>query len=391
MHPFRAVRLFPLVIALMTNTVFAQTNRGGISGNVTDPSGAVVLRAAVVIINAVTNETRRLTTSDKGTFILENLDPVTYRIEVSAPGFTKAVLESVKVDTSTIVTADVTLQAGDVATEVTVSTNVTALNTESGTLGQTISSRMLNDTPLPTRSVLDLAITVGNVTGDVGSSDPQLGSGSPLPGFNLQANGGRAGSMNMLADGISNTGVGLARETVSFSPENVQEFTVQTNGFDAQYGKSGGGIISITTKSGSNDFHGLALWFNRNPTANAAPFTQSSINRPVNNLRWNQFGGQLGGPVVIPKLYNGRNRTFFFFSGEPRYQSDKSQQLAAVPTDAMRAGDFSNLVLLNGQTGAYVPASLQSQFPASAFLPNTNTNIYNQFTQVGNQLVIAPL
>src|SRR5713226_4631183 len=390
MHRFRALRLFLLIIALMAAMVFAQTNRGGISGNVTDPSGAVVPSAAVVIINAGTNETRRLTTSDKGTFILENLDPVTYRIEVSAPGFKKAVLEDVKVDTSTVVTANLILHTGDVSTEVTVSANGEVVNTESGTLGQTITSRMLDDTPLPTRSVLDLAITVGNVTGDVGSSDPQLGSGTPLPGFNLQANGGRAGSMNLLADGINNTGVGLAREAVSFSPETVQEFNVQTNGFDAQYGKSGGGIISITTKSGTNDFRGLALWYLRNPAANAAPFTQATVNRPVNNLRWNQFGGQLGGPIIIPKLYNGRNKTFFFFAGEPRYQSDKSQQVATVPTDGMRAGDFSNLVKLTGQN-AYVPTSLQSQFPARAFLPNDNTNIYNQFIQVGNQFVIAPL
>src|SRR5260370_36072835 len=221
---------------------------------------------------------------------------------------------------------------------------------------------------LPTRGGLDLAITVGNVTGDVGSSDPQLGSGTPLPGFNLQANGGRAGSMNLLADGINNTGVGLAREVVSFSPETVQELTVLTNGFDAQYGKSGGGIISVTTKSGANDFNGLALWFVRNPASNAAPFTQATVNRPVNNLRWNQFDGQLGGPVVIPKLYNGRNRTFFFFAGEPRYQSDKQQQVAAVPTDGMREGDFSNLVKLNA-TNAYVPSTVQLQFPPTAFLP----------------------
>src|SRR6266853_355704 len=392
MHLNLVVRVSQLVLFFiaLTASLFAQTNRGGISGTVMDQSGAVVPNASVVIINAGTNETRRLTTSDKGTFILENLDPVTYRIEVSAPGFKKAVLEDVKVDTSTVVTANLILQTGDVSTEVTVSANAAAVNTESGTLGQTISSRMLYDTPLPTRSVLDLAITVGNVTGDVGSSDPTLGSGTPLPGFNLQANGGRAGSMNLLADGINNTGVGLAREAVSFSPETVQEFNVQTNGFDAQYGKSGGGIISITTKSGTNDFRGLALWYLRNPAANAAPFTQASINRPVNNLRWNQFAGQLGGPVAIPKLYNGRNKTFFFFSGEPRYQSDKSQKVATVPTDAMRTGDFSNLVKLAGQN-AYVPTSLRSQFPARAFLPNDNTNIYNQFIQVGNQFVIAPL
>lgn len=393
MRPNRAIRISQLllfIIALTASLAIAQTNRGGISGTVMDQSGAVIPSATVVVINSGTNATRTLTTSDKGTFILENLEPVSYRIEVSATGFKKAVLQDVKVDTSTVVSTNLILHAGDVTTEVTVTENAALVNTESGTLGQTISERMLNDTPLPTRSVLDLAITVGNVTGDVGSSDPQLGSGSPLPGFNLQANGGRAGSMNMLADGISNTGVGLAREIVSFSPEDVQEFTVQTNGFDAQYGKSGGGIISITTKSGSNDFQGLALWYARNPVANAAPFTQATTNRPVNNLRWNQFAGQLGGPVIIPKLYNGRNKTFFFFAGEPRYQSDKQQTLATVPTDAMRMGDFSNLVKLNGQN-AYVPTGIQSQFPARTFLPNDNTNIYNQFIQVGNQFVIAPL
>ncbi|MDQ2948313.1 MAG: carboxypeptidase-like regulatory domain-containing protein, partial [Acidobacteriota bacterium] len=378
------------VIALSAFLVFAQTNRGGISGNVADQSGGMIPNAAVTIVNVGTNETRRLTTSDKGSFMQENLDPVTYKIEVSAPGFKKAVLANVKVDTSTVVTANVILEAGDVATEVTVTSNSAVVNTESGTLGQTITSRMLNDTPLPTRSVLDLAITIGNVTGDVGTSDPQLTGGAPLPGYNLQANGGRAGSTNLLADGINNTGVGLAREAVSFSPETVQEFTVQTNGFDAQYGKSGGGIISITTKSGTNDFNGLALWYLRNPAANAAPFTQATVNRPVNNLRWNQFDGQLGGPVIIPKLYNGRDKTFFFFAAEPRYQSDKQQQAAAVPTDAMRSGDFSNLVQLTGQN-AWVPATLQSQFPASAFQPNNNVNIYNQFIQVGNQFVIAPL
>src|SRR5258708_256878 len=239
----RVSQLFLFVIAFTAFLVVAQTNRGGISGPVRDQSGAAVPSATVVIINSGTNAPRRLTTSDKGTFILENLEPVTYRIEVSAQGFKKAVLEAVKVDTSTVVSANLVLKAGDVATEVTVTENAALINTESGTLGQTISERMLNDTPLPTRSVLDLAITVGNVTGDVGSSDPQLGSGSPLPGFNLQANGGRAGSTNLLADGINNTGVGLAREAASFSPETVQEFTVPTNRFDAQNGKSGRGVI----------------------------------------------------------------------------------------------------------------------------------------------------
>src|SRR5579859_7188132 len=121
------------LVALTASVVLAQTNRGGISGNVADLSGAVVPSAAVVIVNSGTNETRRLTTSEKGTFLVENLDPVTYRIEVSAPGFKKAVLEGVKVDTSTVVTANLTLQTGDVSTEITVAASGAVVNTESGT------------------------------------------------------------------------------------------------------------------------------------------------------------------------------------------------------------------------------------------------------------------
>ncbi|HEY3837062.1 MAG TPA: carboxypeptidase-like regulatory domain-containing protein [Bryobacteraceae bacterium] len=387
----KQLKFFPVLAFLLACPAYSQTNRGGLSGNVTDASGGAVANASVVITNLGTNETHKLTTNEKGSFIQENLDPVNYKIEVSAAGFKKTVVEPVKVDTSSVATANVVLQTGDVATEITVAADVSTVNTESGTLGQTINSRMLDDTPLPTRSVLDLAVTVGNVTGDVGSSDPLLGSAAPpLPGYNLQANGGRAGSTAILADGVNNTGIGLAREAVSFSPESVQEITIQTNGFDAQYGKSGGGIISVTTKSGTNSYNGMALWYLRNPDTNAAPFTQQTSNRPVNNLRWNQFDGQLGGPVVIPKLYNGRNKTFFFFAGEPRYQTDKQQVAATVPTDAMRNGDFSNLVLLNGQA-AYVPKSIVSQFPATVFQGTANTGIYNQFTQVGKQFVIAPL
>lgn len=385
-------RFWLLLVFLCGLAVWAQTNRGGISGNITDTSGAVVPNARITITNVGTNETRTLTTNTKGSFIQENLEPVTYRVEVEAQGFKKAVLDKVKVDTSSVTTANLVLQPGNVNTQVTVAADSSLVNTESGALGQTISSRMLDSAPLPTRSVLDLAVTVANVSGDVGSSDPQLGSQATLPGYNLQANGGRAGSTNILADGVSNTGIGLAREAVSFSPETVQEMTVQTNGFDAEYGQSGGGIISVTTKSGTNDFNGMALWYLRNPDTNAAPYTLATVNRPVNYLRWNQFDGQLGGPVWIPKIYDGRNKTFFFFAGEPRYQSNKQQALAAVPTDAMRAGDFSNLIELTGQN-AYVPYSLYTsgKFPASAFQPSVPTQIYNHYQVVGNQLKLLPL
>ena len=392
----REIRTFCSVCAtlLLASFVIAQTNRGGIAGNVTDPTGAVVPNATVVITNNGTNEVHRLRTNDKGSFIQEDLEPASYRIDVQAPGFEKAQVDELKVNTGSVATANIVLRAGNVNTLITVAANAAMVNTQSGTLGQTITGRELNDLPLPNRSVLDLAVTVPNITGDVGTEDPQVTSGVPLPGFNLNTSGGRSGSTYMMADGISNTGVGLAREAVAFSPETVQEFTVQTNSFDAQYGRTGGGIISVTTKSGTNQFHGMALWYLRNPAFNADPYTQATVNRPVENLRWNQFNGQLGGPVIIPKIYNGHDKTFFFFAGEPRYQSDHQQATADLPDQNMLNGNFSGLAALEGggtSGGAgWAPASLKSQFPASAFSSNS-TVIYNQFNPSSGNFTIAPL
>jgi hypothetical protein len=374
--------------------VLGQTNRGGISGNVTDASGAVVPSAAITITNLGTGEVRHLQTNGNGSYVEQNLEPVTYKVEIAASGFKKFVLERVKVDTSTVATANIRLEPGNVSTQVTVEATVPLVNSESGTLATTITQRLLTDVPLANRSVLDLAVSVPNVTGDVGTEDPQVTSQTPVPGYNLNINGGRSGSTRFLADGVNNTGVGLAREAVAFSPETVQEFTVQTNAFSAEYGTSGGGVISVTTKSGTNDFNGMALWYFRNPVLNAAPYTEAAVNRPVSNLRWNQFDGQLGGPVILPKLYNGRNKTFFFFAGEPRYQSDRLQTTADLPTSAMRSGDFSNVVAINGSGtaggGGWVPSDIYNQFKSSAagaFNPSASTTIYQHYNLAGNQLL----
>lgn len=337
----------------------SQTNRGGISGSVTDKSGGVVADAIVLITNIGTNETHHATTSKQGTYTVQNLDPVAYKVEVEVRGFRKAIVENVKVDTASVATVNLMLEPGNVATEVQVSGEAPLVNAENATLGQTISERMLTDVPLLNRSVLDLAVVTPNISGDVGTEDPVLGQETPVPGFNLSVNGGRPGSTYMIADGVSNTGVGIGREVVAFSPETVQELTVQTSSYSAAFGRTGGGVINITTKSGTNDYHGGATTYHRNPATNAAPWTNAIVNRPTSNLRYTQMSFTLGGPLVIPKLYDGHNRTFFFAAFEPRYQSDASQGTTLLPTDAMRNGDFSNLTnVVNG----WVPTPIFNQF-----------------------------
>ena len=299
-----------ILLVAITSCLFAQTNRGGISGTVFDSSGATVSGAAVTVTNLGTNQKLRLSAKDGGAFSALDLDPVDYRIEVEAQGFKKTVVQRVKVDTGNTARIDVTLQPGAVDTSIQVVAEQTSVNTESGTAGNTITERQIMNTPLVNRSVLDLAVLLPNVSGDVGSENPAVTSGATLPGYNLSLNGGRPGSTSILADGVNNTGVGLARAVVSFSPETVQEFSVQTSAYSAEYGQTGGGVISATTKSGTNRLTGVAMWLTRNPATYAAPFTMASVNRPVSNLRDNQTSFSAGGPVVIPKLYNGRNRTF---------------------------------------------------------------------------------
>src|SRR5260370_28122802 len=227
----RALACFLLLAAALS----AQTNRGGIAGTVTDKSGAVVPCATVVITSTGTNQASKITTSGSGAYALQNLEPVVYRVEVTAGGFRKAITDQVKVDTASTTTVNVQREMGGVETTVAVSAAVPLINTESGAAGQTVTAQQIDNSPLVNRSVLDLALTIPNVTGDAGSEDPGLGAGAPVPGYNLTVNRGRAGSTLTHADGANNTGVGTAGALRSFSPEKVQQFPVATNASPAEF------------------------------------------------------------------------------------------------------------------------------------------------------------
>ncbi|HEY6187601.1 MAG TPA: carboxypeptidase regulatory-like domain-containing protein [Pyrinomonadaceae bacterium] len=375
-------------IFICTVVALGQTNKGGISGTVIDPNGAAVPGATVTVTNLGTNQSTTVTTAESGAFSVSSLDPVVYSVTVESAGFKKAVLESVKVDTASIAAVNVQLEAGAISEEVSVSAEASLINTESGTASSTISERQIQEVPLANRSVLDLAVTAPNVSGDAGSEDPDVTSGQPVPGFNLSVGGGRPGSTAILADGVNNTGVGLARAVVSFTPETVQEFSVQTSAYSAEYGNTGGGVINVTTKAGTNDFNGVALWYTRNPATNAQKWTVGNLRSP-NNLRYNQVSVSAGGPVYLPRfgeggkaLYDGHDRTFFFFAYEPRWRRDFVTATTLVPTLAQRAGDFRGLVRTNS---GFVPQAVATQFNLSSIGPS---NIYQQFTIGANgQLV----
>lgn len=356
-----------IILLTLTGFLIGQTNRGGISGTVTDTNGAVVPGVKVTITNVGTNQSTTVTTSGSGAFSVSALDPVVYTVLAEAPNFKKALIQNVKVDTASVTTLNVSIEAGNVDESVTIQADAQLVNADSGTLSQTITERQLRDLPLNNRSVLDLAVTMPNVSGDSGSEDIDAGVITPSPGFNLSVNGGRPGSTSMLADGVNNTGVGLARAVVSFSPETVQEFSVQSSAYSAEFGTTGGGVINITTKSGAKDIFGTALWYHRNPKTNARAWNQGTAPRPANNLRSNQVSFTVGGPIMFPNfgddgpaIYDGRKRgSFFFFAWEPRWRNDFTQGVALVPSAAERAGNFHDTVFTSQ---GWLPRSVATQF-----------------------------
>ena len=372
------ITLFIIAFCLVS---FGQTNKGSITGTVTDTGGAVVKGATVTITNVGTNKSVVLTTSDEGSYTASTLDPSVYNVKVESPNFKTSLVQKVKVDTASVATVNVVLSVGSVSEQVTITADTQMVNSESGTISQTITERQLRDLPLNNRSVLDLAVTMPNVSGDAGSEDVDAVSNQPVPGFNLSVNGGRPGSTSMLADGVNNTGIGIARSIVSFTPETVQEFSVQSSAYSAEYGTTGGGVINITTKSGTNQFSGTALWYTRNPKTNAAPWRQGTAPRPPNNLRTNQVSFTVGGPIYLPKFgedgkpyYSGKNKSFFFFAYEPRWRTDFVSTNGLLPTDAERSGNFRGLVRTSS---GFLPAAVAAQFGQTSV---GQTGIFQQFS-----------
>jgi hypothetical protein len=321
-----------VALGLFATPLAAQQFSGTVRGTVQDSSGAVVPAADVTIILVATNETQVVTTDGDGVYVAPNLKPGTYRITVAKQGFKSAAVADVKVDVQQSRSVNITLELGQATEVVTVSGRAATVETTSSTVSQTIENKRLVDLPLNGRNPFSLATLAPGV--------------APAPGSSPFISGGRNATSEVTIDGVSNVNaennVSILDLNYTPSVDAVQEFSVQTNAVSAEFGRLGGGVINLVTKSGSNTFHATAFGFGRNSKVDATNFFTSRAGQKPGSFTRNQFGGNVGGPVFT-------NKTFFFANYEGLRQKSGTVSTLTVPLQEWRNGDFSNLRNSNGQ------------------------------------------
>lgn len=345
-HALFACRLLPiaLICAISTAPVQAQTFYGSIVGTVTDQSGATISGANVTLTNTGTAERRTDQTDNSGNYQFVNLVPGVYRIDIETKGFKHLTREQVQVEVQSAVRIDAALQIGDVGQVVEVAAETPLLQTETSALGQVVDSRTVQQMPLNGRNVLNLVALVPGVVAQGSSLGNPTNTNISAWG-NYQIGGGLGNQSAAYLDGAPlNTAYNNAVMLVP-TQDSIQEFRVQTNNLGPEFSRFAGGVINLTSKSGTNEYHGGGWEFLRNKVLNANTFfnNRSGIATPA--FTQNQYGANGGGPVI-------KNKTFFFASYEGFRLRQGASTLTSVPTPAMRAGDFSNL---RGSTGALIP------------------------------------
>jgi hypothetical protein len=335
--------LLSLLLTALPAVLHAQGSTSGtVTGTITDPSGAPVSGAAVTIRNLGTNAVRSMKSAGGGVYAFSNLEPALYDLQVEMPGFQTTTIREIKLDVNASRRVDVPLTVGQVTEKINVEATPPLLNTENASVSQVIETKRVNELPLNGRDFQQLQLlTPGSVAGvNYQTSQGMAGGASSLTtnGTMNIANGGRPGQVLFTVDGAANSnqnGRGIIQRP---SIDEISEFRVQTSNMSAEFGY-GSSVVNVSIKSGTNELHGSLYEFLRNDAMDARSFFAQS----VEPLKRNQFGGTAGGPVIIPKLYNGKDKTFWFFSYEGLRLHQATNQIASVPTTQMRTGDLSQL------------------------------------------------
>jgi len=330
-----------VLMLLCVTPLRAQVDAGSVLGTVTDASGSAVHGATVTITNEGTNATLSTTTGNDGAYKFTPVRVGSYKLSVNLQGFETVVRPHVTVNVGENVVADFSLKPGNVTTTIEVTATAPVLQSQDASVGQVVDERSVNDLPLNGRNFTFLAQLAAGVNTPQADTRGNAASGA------FSANGNRPAQNNYLLDGIDNNS-----DTVDFlngtnyvvlpPVDAVQEFKVQTSDFSAEFGRSGAAVLNATIKSGTNEFHGDVWEFFRNDKLDAADFFENAHNVRKGELRQNQFGFTAGGPVYIPKLFNGKNRVFIFGDYQALRRVQGTILTGAVPSAAERSSGYTN-------------------------------------------------
>lgn len=351
------------ILSAIIPALYSQETRGTIAGTVLDASGAAVPAAAVSVTNVATNVSTRVTANENGIYTLPFLLPGAYTVTATAPGFKTARQQGVDVRINDRLQVDFRLEVGAVSEEVTVSASAPLLQTASANLGQVVESRLIRELPIPHGAPLTLMyLTPGVVNTYPGGMTYQEPTNLNATSTMVNINGAPMGTTDFTTDGIPNTqssnadrGVGMANSPPA---DVVEEFKLET-AFDASVGRTSGTVINVSLKTGTNQPHGTAYIFHRDPDWNANTFFANRAGQPKGNFKYNRWGASLSGPVYIPKITNGKDQTFFTYGYEGMHRDELQAFTGTVPDPKNLTGDFSNLLALGPQYQIYDPATIR--------------------------------
>jgi outer membrane receptor protein involved in Fe transport len=340
-----AIALILGVIAFSVSA-WGQNTNGRVIGVVTDPQGAAVAGAKVTVTNAGTNVNWNATTDGKGSYQVLDVPIGMYTVTVESRGFAKAKTETQELTINQALRIDVPLKVGAANETVEVQSQSAQVETVNPTIGGTVTGKPIQDLPLNGRNTLDLALTqpgVLPIADDIGTYGTSNGGATETGLGGISVAGGRGDAITYLLDGGMNNRTTSNQVVFNPNPEAVEEFKLLENNYTAEYGRNGGGTISVELKSGTNSLHGTVFEYLRNDAFNANDYIDNELGNPRQVLKRNQFGGVIGGPVTLGSLLNGKDRLFFFFG----YQGQRLAETAnpgfvTTYTPAELGGDFSN-------------------------------------------------
>jgi len=331
--------IFAVVVLVFSGQTFAQIDTGSVTGTVKDPSGALVQGAQCTLTNGATGISQQAKSTSAGAYTFEAVHAGTYSLKVVAPGFREYVLSGIQVHVQNIVTADIPLQLGAVNQEVTVTSAVPLLQAQDASVGMTINSQMTNDLPVVGtagggRNFLSMTTTAPGVYANSGAGMDNVG--------NIIAMGVENGQVDLRLNGVDDNLEFYGGTSIIPIPDAIQEFKFMDGNNSAEFGHSTGAVVNAVTYSGTNAFKGHVWEYFANEDMNATDYFNKLNGKPRPEYRHNEFGGLIGGPVVLPH-YNGRNKTFFFVDFQRTMHVTPDQYTQTVPTATMQTSKFTNM------------------------------------------------